>query len=82
MEAVAFYCHKYFELKMQYNGAVVTKEQWKEGAASIFKNSNFKREASRCIYENDDILNSHTIMSFPNGYKDAIVWFDKKRIDA
>ena len=57
----------------------MTKEQWKEGAASIFNNSNFKREASRGIYENDDLLVSHAIMTFPNGTKDAVMWVATKK---
>ena len=77
--AVASFYHDDFEMKMHSNGAVITKEQWKEGAASIFKNSNFKREDSRCIYENDDIIVSHAIMTFPNGSKDAVMWVATKK---
>ena len=79
VEAIGFSYHIDFEMKMHSNGAVITKEQWKEGAASIFKNSNFKREAARCIYENDDILVSHAIVTFPNGSKDAVMWFATKK---
>ena len=79
VDTVASFYHAAFEMKMHSNGAVITKEQWKEGAASIFKNSNFKREAARCIYENDDILVSHAIVTFPNGSKDAVMWFAKKK---
>ena len=64
---------------MDYHGGIMTKEEWKEGATSIFKHSNLEREASRCIYENDDILVSNEIMSFPNGSKDAGMWFGTKK---
>ena len=79
IDAVASFYHVDFEMKMHSNGAVMTKEQWKAGAASIFSNSNFKREAARCIYENDDILVSHAIMTFPNGSKDAVMWVATKK---
>ena len=79
VEAIASYFHRDLEMKMHCNGALMTKEQWKEGAASIFKNSNFKREAARCIYENDEILVSHAIVTFPNGPKDAVMWFATKK---
>ena len=79
VDTVASFHHADFEMKMHSNGAVITKEQWKEGAASIFKNSNFKREAARCIYENDDILVIHAIVTFPNGSKDAVMWFATKK---
>ena len=55
------------------------KEKWKEGVAFIFKNSNFKREALRCIYEHDDILVSHAIVTFTNGYKDSVIWVATKK---
>ena len=64
---------------MQFNGAVMTKEECKEGTTSIFKHSNFKRKASRYIHENDDILVSHAIMTFPNGSKDAVMWVATKK---
>ena len=79
VETVASFYHVDFEMKMHSNGSVMTKEQWKAGAASIFSNSNFKREAARCIYENDDILVSHAIMTFPNGSKDAVIWVGTKK---
>ena len=44
VEALASYYHKDFEMKMYSNVVVMTKEQWKEGAASIFKNSSLKEK--------------------------------------
>ena len=79
VETVASFYHADFEMKMHSNGAVMSKEQWKAGVASIFSNSNFKREAARCIYENEDILVSHAIMTFPNGSKDAVMWVATKK---
>ena len=79
VEAVASFYHVDFEMKMHSSSAVMTKEKWKEGAASIFKNSNFKREDSRCIYENDDLFVSQPIVTFPNGSKDAVMWVATKK---
>ena len=79
IDAVASFYHADFEMKMHSNGAVMTKEQWKAGAASIFSDSKFKRESARCIYENEDILVSHAIMTFPNGSKDAVMWVATKK---
>ena len=66
-------------MKMHSNGAVINKEQWKAGAVSIFSNSNFKRESSRFIYGNENILVSHAMMTFPNGSKDAVMWVATKK---
>ena len=38
VEAVAAFYHPDFQMKMHSSGAVITKEQWSEGAASIFSN--------------------------------------------
>ncbi|MBT5796760.1 MAG: nuclear transport factor 2 family protein, partial [Porticoccaceae bacterium] len=35
VEAVAAFYHPDFQMKMHSSGAVMTKEQWREGAASI-----------------------------------------------
>ena len=43
-----------------------------------FVNENFKREASRCIYENDNILLLHAFMTFANGSTEAVMWIAPK----
>ena len=42
IDAVASFYHADFEMKMHSNGAVMTKEQWKAGAASILAIANLK----------------------------------------
>ena len=37
-----------------------------------------KQENLRCIYENDDILVTHFIMTFPNGTRDAVMYVATK----
>ena len=79
VEAVAAFYHPDFQMTMHSSYTVVTKEQWKEGAAAVFGNDKFKREESRCIYENEDILASHAFMTFPNGSRDAVMWVATKK---
>ena len=38
-----------------------------------------KQENLRCIYENDDILVMHFVMTFPNGTRDAVMYVATKR---
>ncbi|NCX08470.1 MAG: hypothetical protein EBW37_10995 [Rhodobacteraceae bacterium] len=38
----------------------------------------FKPEARRCLYENDDVLVMHFFMTFPNGTRDAVLYFIQK----
>lgn len=79
VEAVAAFYHPDFQITMHSSGTVMTKDQWKEGAAAVFGDDNFKREASRCLYENEDILVSHAFMTFPNGSRDAVMWVATKK---
>ena len=44
MEAIGSCYHTDFEMKMYSNCVVITKEQLKEGPASIFKNSSLKEK--------------------------------------
>jgi hypothetical protein len=32
----------------------------------------------RCLYENDDVLVMHFFMTFPNGTKDAVLYYIQK----
>ncbi|NCX71035.1 MAG: nuclear transport factor 2 family protein, partial [Rhodobacteraceae bacterium] len=35
-------------------------------------------EARRCLYENDDVLVMHFFMTFPNGTRDAVLYYIQK----
>ena len=39
----------------------------------------FVEEAERCLYENDDILVTHALVSFPNGTRDAVMMVHRKK---
>jgi len=39
----------------------------------------FGVENERCLYENDDVLVTHQIVSFPNGTKDAVMMVHVKK---
>lgn len=61
-------------MKRHSNVAVMTKNSGKKGQLLHLRIIIKKREASQCIYENDGILVSHAIMTFPNGSKVAVMW--------
>lgn len=46
---------------------------------SIYANDKVNREKERCIYENDDIIVEHLVMTFPDDTKEAIMveWIKK-----
>lgn len=37
-----------------------------------------KPENRRCLYENDDVLIMHFLIPFPNGTKDAVLYYIQK----
>jgi len=41
---------------------------------TVIVDDNFKREKVRFIYENDDIVVTHSIITFPNGTIDALIY--------
>ena len=42
-------------------------------AAGMMTNPKFVNDASRCVYENDEILVSHDLMSYPDVTKEAVM---------
>ena len=48
-----------------------------EQLASMLQNN--INENSRCVYENDDILVQHSIVTFPSGDKEAVLMVSQKK---
>ena len=55
------------------SGNSFSKSQWGEMLTGMFANDKFVQHSSRCIYENDDILVQHMLMSYPDDTKEAVV---------
>lgn len=55
----------------------ITADEWRDRMSSMI--GKLKQENLRCIYENDDILVTHSIMTFPNGTRDAVMYVATKR---
>ena len=68
-----------WEFHMHSTGAIITLDQWKEFFGNMLKNPAVKNENARLIYENDDIIVMHSIGTFPNGSKDAVMYVGLKR---
>ena len=72
--------HEDFTFTFHSTGRVMTRDdmtdQGMKGMMMTVKNTH-----QRCIYENDDILVTHFIMTFPNGTRDAVMYVATKRDD-
>ena len=64
---------------MHSTGATITLVQWEEFFGNMLKKPDVKNENARLIYENDDILVMHSIGTFPNGSRDAVMYVVLKR---
>ena len=65
--------HEDAEIIFHKSGNKFTKDEWVPLAAGMMDNPNFVMDASRCVYENDDILVSHDFMSYPDDTKEAVM---------
>ena len=39
----------------------------------MMENEKFIQESSRCVYENDDVLVMHSLMSYPDDSREAVM---------
>ena len=65
------------EMVMHSNNSKMTADEWRERMSSMI--GKLKQENLRCIYENDDILVMHSVITFPNGTRDAVMYVATKR---
>ncbi len=54
-------------------GMEMTKAEWEPAMRTMMASDALKVETNRCIYENDEILVAHQVMSFPDGSREAVM---------
>ena len=65
--------HDDFVFVRHQSNTTMHKPEMAEMMAEMEKGSGWKVEDQRCIYENDDILVEHSVMTFPDGTREAIL---------
>jgi hypothetical protein len=65
--------HEDAEIVFHKSGNKFTKSEWASMVVDMMGNPKFVNDASRCIYENDEILVSHDFMSYPDDTKEAVM---------
>ena len=73
LDAMMELMHPDWTMVMHSTGKVLDLNDWKEMFSKIIAGDSFRRENVRCIYENDDILISHSFVSFPDGTTEAVL---------
>ena len=62
-----------FTVILHKSGNSFSKEEWSSLVSGMFQNEKFVFESSRCVYENDEILIDHSLMSYPDGTREAVM---------
>jgi len=65
--------HEDFVFIFHKSGNSFSKSQWGEMVTAMFANDKFIQDSTRCIYENDDIMVQHVLMSYPDDTKEAVM---------
>ena len=72
-KAYADLLHDDFKFVRHATNTEMTKSEWVNVINNMMDSGKVTRSNSRCIYENDDILVSHSMVSFPDGTSEAVL---------
>ena len=72
-DAVAELYHQDYTFVRHQSGVCVPRSQWLPMMKSMFESDKFEMHSNRCLYENDEILAMHSIISFPDGTSEAVL---------
>ena len=70
--------HGDWEFKFHSSGRIVRRGD-NTDEQTLERWDTFKVENDRCLYENEDILVTHSIVHFPNGSTDAVMMVHMKK---
>ena len=73
VNAYAELLHEDFKFVRHASNSEMSKSDWVNVISSMMESGKVTRTNSRCIYENDDILISHSLVSFPDGSREAVL---------
>ena len=71
--------HDDFIAVMHSSGKEMNRDEMSEMARRIFSSDKLSYQNTRCIYENDDLLVRHQIMTFGDDTKEAVMVVDMKK---
>jgi len=75
MDAFAATIHDDFEFISHQDGTTWNREKSIEMFTMLMNSDDFVTHESRCLYENDDAMVTHGVMSFPDGSREAVLAF-------
>ena len=75
MEAYAATMHEDFQFIMHLDNSTMDKEKTMEMFTFMMNSDDFVTHDSGCLYENDEAMVTHGVMSFPDGTKESVLAF-------
>jgi hypothetical protein len=72
LDAMVELMHPEWTMILHSTGKVIDRTDYKETVGKVV--TQLIRKDVRCIYENDDIMVSHSIVTFPNGTIDGVMY--------
>ena len=75
MEAYAATLHDDYQFIMHLDNSSMNKEKAMEMFTFMMNSVDFVTHESRCLYENDEAMVTHGVMSFPDGTREAVLAF-------
>ena len=73
--------HDDYQLVRHQSGQTMAKSDMAQMMKGMSASGEWSVKDHRCLYENDDILVSHSIMSFPDGTREALMSVSMKKDD-
>jgi len=73
IDAYANLFHDDFKFISHQDGTSMDKQAFTEKTGKLMSSGSLEIQRQRCIYENDEILVSHTVVDFPDGTREAVM---------
>lgn len=65
--------HEDFTVVFHKSGNRFGKEEWASMVRDMMANDKFIQESTRCVYENSEIMVTHSFMSYPDNTREAVM---------
>lgn len=65
--------HDDFKFVSHQDSSSMDKQAFTEKTGKLMSSGSLEIQSQRCIYENDEILVSHTVVDFPDGTREAVM---------
>ncbi len=76
-EALIACLHDDYTFVRHQTGATMNRSQMADMLRAFMNNDSVVVHQQRCLYENDEVMMEHSVMSFADGSREAVVGFNR-----